>query len=302
MADTPVVIKPPVLRVTRYDVVFASLLALFLVLAGLCFTVTSVWLSNRVPPKVKATPVEIMELPGGFEDGFVNETLRVDAPGPEVHAANPDAETISDQLEIAGSLDTTSSLSEGSGSGGEFGPPQFETGIRNVGQKGSSKGTGRRGLGFGPGKSGFPREQRWFIRFSDRVELDQYAKELDFFKIELAALMPDRRLAYLSNISAAKPTVRYAPSGKDESRLYMTWQGGERRFADVQLFAKAGLDVPGDAPIFHFYPPEVEAQLAQLERSYRGRTPDQIKRTYFVVEPSGGGYRFTVVRQLTHTP
>jgi hypothetical protein len=302
MSDAPT-IKPPVLRVTRYDVIFSVLVAAFIAFAVLCFVITSVWLTNRQPPKVMATPVEMVEMPGGFEDGFVNETLRVDAPGPEVHAANPDAEVISDQLEMAGNIDATVGSAEGTGGGGsDLASPQFETGIRNIGQKGSSKGTGRRGLGFGPGKSGFPREQRWFIRFSDRVELTQYAKELDFFKIELAALLPDRRLAYISNISAATPTVRYAAGGKDESRMYMTWQGGERKFADVQLFAKAGIDVPGDAPIFHFYPPPVEAQLAQLERDYRGRPISEIKRTYFNVEPMAGGYRFIVTRQLYHTP
>jgi hypothetical protein len=301
MPEAPAV-KPPVLKVTRYDQALSGVIATFFGFTVLCALVTSAWLSNRPTPTILAVPVEMMELPGGFEDGFVNETLRVDAAGPEVHNASPNAETISDQLEIAGSLDSASELSE-TGGGGELSPPQFETGVRNVGQKGKSTGTGRRGLGFGPGKSGFPREQRWFIRFGDRVDLVQYAKQLDFFRIELAALMPDRRLAYLSQISAAKPQVRYAAGGKDEARLYMTWQGGERRFADVQLFAKAGLDVPGDAPIFHFYPPEVEAQLAQLEKNYRNRAVDQIKRTYYVVEAAGqGGFRFTVVRQMYHTP
>lgn len=298
----PVAVKPPVLKVTRYDHAFAGVVAAFLAFASICFLVTSVWMTTRPSPKIMAVPVEILELPGGFEDGFVDETLRVDAPGPEVHAASPDAEIISDQLEIAGSLETSADLSE-TGGGGELGSPQFETGIRNIGQKGSSKGTGRRGLGMGPGKFGFPREQRWFVRFGDQVDLNTYAKQLDFFRIELAALLPDRRLAYLSQTSAARPQVRYVPSGKDEARLYMTWQGGDRKFADLQLFGKAGLDVPGDAPIFHFYPPDVEAKLAQLERDYRGRTVGQIKRTYFVVEAAGAeGYRFTVVRQLTHTP
>jgi hypothetical protein len=298
----PIRVPPPVLKVTRYDQAFAGVFAAFLAFAAICFVVTSVWMTTRPSPKIMAVPVEMLELPGGFEDGFPDETLRVDAPGPEVHAASPDAEVISDQLEIAGSLDASTDLSEGGG-GGEFGAPQFETGIRNIGQQGSSKGTGRRGLGFGPGKSGFPREQRWFIRFGDQVDLNEYARQLDFFRIELAALLPDRRLAYLSQVSAARPQVRYVPSGKDEGRLYMTWQGGDRKFADLQLFGKAGLDVPGDAPIFHFYPPDVEAKLAQLERDYRGRTVSQIKRTYFVVESAGAGsYRFNVVRQLTHAP
>uniref|UniRef100_A0A7C4LNS7 Uncharacterized protein n=1 Tax=Schlesneria paludicola TaxID=360056 RepID=A0A7C4LNS7_9PLAN len=292
-------IKPPVLKVTRYDLAVAAVIATFLGILAACFSVASLWLTNRLPPKAKAVPVEMFELPGGFEDGFVDESLRVDSPEPEVKNASP-AETTAEQLEIAESLETVTELSDAAA---EPLKQQFETGASNVGKVGSSTGTGRRGLGMGPGKGGIPREQRWFIRFADRTELDLYARQLDFFKIELGALLPDGRLAYLRNISSAKPQVNYAKSGKDETRMYMTWQAGERRLADVQLFAKAGVNVPPDAPIFHFYPPEVEAQLAQLERDYRGRKPDQIKRTYFIVESVGAsGYRFTVVRQLEAGP
>jgi hypothetical protein len=66
----------------------------------------------------------------------------------------------------------------------------------------------------------------------------------------------------------------------------------------VQLFAKAQIDVPPGTPIFHFYPPAVENQLAQLERGFRGRPAEQIKRTYFSVDGTPGNYRFTVVRQM----
>jgi hypothetical protein len=78
----------------------------------------------------------------------------------------------------------------------------------------------------------------------------------------------------------------------------MTWQGGERRTADVQLFGRANLEVRGDTMIFHFYPKAVENKLAELEFNYRNRPVKQIRRTYFSVDSEGGGYRFSVFRQI----
>jgi len=175
---------------------------------------------------------------------------------------------------------------------------QFDTGIQNTGKVGSAKGTGRRALGIGPGTGGLPREQRWFVKFGERASLDEYAKQLDFFGIELGALLPDGRLAYMKNMLNPVPEVRYINSGSDEARLYMTWQGGERRAADTQLFAKANVNVRGDTLIFHFYPKETENTLARLELEFRNRTVRQIRRTYYIVVPDGPGYKFEVFRQI----
>ncbi|MFO0919216.1 MAG: hypothetical protein U0872_13000 [Planctomycetaceae bacterium] len=175
---------------------------------------------------------------------------------------------------------------------------QFEVGVQSTGKPGSARGTGRAGLGHGPGVSGFPREQRWFVQFGGKSSVEEYAKQLDFFRIELGSLLPDGRLAYLTKMSSAQPSVRYVQTGKDEKRLYMSWQGGERRTADVELFQKAGIKIPPESPVFHFYPPELENKLAVLEHDYRGRPAKDIRRTYFEVVPGGGGYALRVTRQL----
>ncbi|MBI1345778.1 hypothetical protein GC163_05770 [bacterium] len=285
---------PPVLRVTSYDKAVSGVIAAVLAIGALCVGVTTVWMTNRVAPPAKAVPVELIELPGGFDDGSVDETLRVDSNDPEVTDASPTDE-ISEELEIAESLDSVTELSDVAA---EPVQRQFETSVKNSGKRGKVSGTGRRALGAGGGQGGIPREQRWFVRFSDEVDLNEYAKQLDFFRIELGTLLPGGELVYLSQISTPKPMIRRIQTGKDEQRLYMTWQGGQRRFADAQLFARSGINTPPNAPLFHFYPPEIENQLAVLERDYRGKPASQIKRTYFSVEPAGNGYRFEVVRQL----
>lgn len=284
----------PVLRDTLYDRVSSWTIALFIGAAGLCFCVVAVWITNRLPAPPTAVPVELVEVPGGFEDGSPDETLRVDSPDPEVQDASP-SEMPADQTEIAEALETVVELSEAATQQVQ---QQFDTGVQNTGKASSAKGTGKKGLGIGPGTGGLPREQRWFVRFGDRAGVDEYAKQLQFFGIELGALLPDGRLAYASNLTDPAPSVRYAASGAGEQRLYMTWQGGDRRGADVELFKRAGVAVQADTVIFHFYPKETESQLVRLEVDYRGRPVKQIRRTYFAVEPSGQGYQFSVVRQI----
>ena len=284
----------PVMRVTLYDSVSSWAIALFVGVLCMCLAVVTVWLTTRPPKAPDAVPVEFIEMPGGFEDGSPDETLRVDSPEPEARDAVP-AESAADEVEIAEAIEAVVEMSEAATQQVQ---QQFDSGIQNTGKIGSAKGTGRRALGFGPGTGGIPREQRWFVKFGERASLDEYAKQLDFFKIELGALLPDGRLAYLSNLTDPVPQVRYIKSGSDEARLYMTWQGGDRRAADVQLFAKANVVVRGDTIIFHFYPKAMENTLAQLELDYRNRSVKQIRRTYFAVEPEAKGYKFSVFRQI----
>jgi len=284
------------MRVTLYDSVSSWAISLFIGIALTCGTVVAVWLTTRPPKPPAAVPVELIEMPGGFEDGYPDETLRVDSPEPEIRDASP-ADIASDQVEIAQAIEAVVEMSE---TATQQVQQQFDTGIENTGKVGSAKGTGRKALGFGNGTGGFPREQRWFVKFGERASTEEYAKQLEFFGIELGALLPDGRLAYLSNLTAAIPTVRYTRTGKSEGRLYMTWQGGERRAADVQLFAKANVDIRPDVALFHFYPKITEDKLAQLELEYRNRSVKQIRRTYYAVEPEAGGYRFSVFRQILH--
>ena len=141
-----------------------------------------------------------------------------------------------------------------------------------------------------------PREQRWFVRFGDRGTLSEYARQLDFFGIVLAALLPGGKMVYISQLSKAKPKTRTVTSGSNEKRMYMTWQGGGRRKTDLELFQKVGINV-GSGLIFHFYPNKTELMLARLERDYRKRPIKQIRRTYFVVRRKRSAYEFVVARQ-----
>jgi hypothetical protein len=286
-------IPQPVIRVTRYDRVSAFLYA---AVGGLCAVVlllTFAWHATREAKPKEPVAVELFEDPGGSEDGSPDETLRVDSPDPP----SPDAaagDAASDQQDLQESLDQVMTLADNAVADAQ--PRAPDLGVRNVAKPGSADGTGRRALGSGPGSGGgFSREQRWLVRFADQSNVGEYARQLDFFGIELGAVV-NGKLHILSQIDLARPVVRTVNSGADEKRLYMTWQGGARKQADLQIFQRAGI-VVGNGAMFHFYPRNVENKLAILEQEYRGRAAKDIRRTYFAVERAAGGFAFTVVHQ-----
>jgi hypothetical protein len=166
-----------------------------------------------------------------------------------------------------------------------------------TGRRASKLGTGGPGLGLGPGDGGVPVEQRWSIVYNQGQTLEEYARQLDTFGVELAVVTGANQLTYFSRFSDAAPTKRYG-SGQGDSRLYFLWQGRGRKASDVALLKKAGVDV-GDAAVIQFYPKAIEQRLAQLEVRYKGRQPSEIRVTRFSVVPRGESYDFTVLAQET---
>jgi hypothetical protein len=280
------------MRVTAYDVVTAVMISAVVGLVATVVALVIIWLTNLRPSPQTPPVLELLELPGGFEDGAIDETLKVDSEE-ELREDPAVADNPSEETEV---METLESVEELSDQATQIAQQQFEPQVSDSGTPGRATGNGRRPLGAGGPGSGVPRDQRWYIRFSDRGTVSTYAKQLDFFKIELGALTQNQ-LIYIKNVSTKTPGKRSRNTGKDEKRLYMNWQGGDRRTADVALFKKAGVDAKR-ALIFHFYAPATEQLLAKLELDHAKRPVKQIRRTYFVVRREGSGFKFVVTRQL----
>ena len=281
----------PVLVVTRYDQASSFLLATTVGLSLFVGLLAVAWYATRLPRPRDPVPVELIEVSGGAEDGAVNETLQLESPA-DVTSDPSLAEVASDETEVQETLDNVLAMADEAVNQADR---QFEQDARNAGKTGSAQGTGKRALGHGPGEAGVPREQRWFIRYADRQTLEEYGRQLDFFGVELGAIVGGK-LIYLSKLSAARPEVRTETSGSGETRLYMTWQGGARKQADLQMFQKAGIAI-GSSVVFQFYPRATENRLAELELAYKQRRASEIRRTYFSVDAASSGYVFTVTRQ-----
>ncbi len=281
----------PVMKVTSYDRVSSFMMAVVAALVISVLAVVSVWYIRRPPPPSELVPLEMLEVSGGFEDGNIDDTWDLQSPDPEDPNASLEEET--EEVSIEEVLENVVELSDQA-------TEQLEQVVAdsaaNSGKVGSATGTGGRPLGSGPGAGGISREQRWFIRFGRDASVDEYAKQLDFFGIELGVLQPQGQLVYVSGLSGS-PRKRTADSGKGENRLYMTWQSGERRATDEELLKKAGVPTTRQSVIFHFYPPKTEQQLASLEYNYKKRAAQEIRRTYFIAQKQGSGYIFNVTRQ-----
>jgi hypothetical protein len=164
---------------------------------------------------------------------------------------------------------------------------------------GDSRAAGTGGTGGGRGDL-VPTWERWQVRFATN-DINVYARQLDFFQIELGAIgggTPE--VFYARNLAAASPTTRQAPSGKDETRLRFNYTDAIMKGLDRQLLEKAGIDAARKEPL-QFYPPETAGLLSKAEQDYAaaaGKRLPEVRRTVFGVRPGGGGYEFFVIEQL----
>jgi len=266
------------LRVTAFDRAVSMLLAL-LILLGLCVIgLFIIWVTGRNSSAQTAVPIVLQpigegglplgsdldintENPGQLEDleePLLRDALASVADVVATRLADLDNPVLSDpdSVEAGG---TKGELARGSGTGGN--------GVR----------------------------RRWEIFFDKGNTLETYARQLDYFGIELGILLPGNQVQYVSGFSQPRPQVRVGPADA-EKRFYLTWQRGELQQADRELLARAGIDA-GNRLILKFLPPEVEARLAALERAYAGGRADQVSSTRFGIRREGNGFAFYVISQ-----
>jgi hypothetical protein len=291
-SEVAVIIAPPVIHVTLFEKISSGLWTLILAATAAVVIFFSLWYMNKPPQAAVFVPVEMIEIAGGDPQGAENETLKLETP--EVEVKDPAVDPVEQQDPQM--TETSQDIVELANEVAQQLPEQLDAATSNTGEAGSANGTGRRPLGSGQGNGSLSRERRWFIQYGDNISVEEYAKQLDYFKVELGALLPSGKLVYLSQLSTDKPVLREVNSGANEKRLYMTWSGGDRKKADEELLRKAGIN-ERPTMIFHFYQPAIESTLAQLELASTNRPLKDIRRTYFTVFVEGKGYRFTVVRQ-----
>jgi hypothetical protein len=137
----------------------------------------------------------------------------------------------------------------------------------------------------------------WEIFFDDDVLGEEYARQIDYFKIEIAAVSKKGRIDYISQVTKPKPERRVGHKATDY-RFNTTWKAGRLHAADRKLLAKAGISTEGKE-LVHYFPSEVQSQLSKLELAYAQRQPSEIKRTRFQIRPKSkeAGYEFIVIEQ-----
>jgi hypothetical protein len=308
-AEQPPKALEPVLGVTRYDRVVSVLLTCILVFGLLTSAFGAIWFSNqewiahRPPPRLDVIDIIEDVEGGGTEEGELGSSLY--APGPEAPdvstAVNPD-DVVSDTPAVE---QTMTAVLNAVGAAMEI-SDQLMMGT-DLGSSalpgGNPKGTGtKRNLGKGPGDGGgVKRQERWEIIFDAGQTEEEYARQLDYFRVELGAIS-DRKMYMVSNMSRAKPDLKVSSGGPDEKRLYFSWRSGGRRQVDLNLLGKAGVPLVGNVIVLQFYPFETEQLLARLERDYLKNAKNHVelrvvRKTKFSVVRKAGGYEFQIIRQ-----
>lgn len=283
-----------VANVSLYDRVSGWIITLLL-FVGLCVLgLLAIWYSHQiVPPVTPAVPVVMQELAGGTDWGEIGASMPLDSPvdGPITPATERHAPTLERFAAVADAVSTQEALLVDP----DMAPESASSG------SGRLRGAGSRiGRGKGEGVAGYPRSERWEIRFAEGRTLEEYARQLDAFAIELGAVGAGREVHYASQLSASKPQARSAPRAQ-ESRLYMSWRQGRLKDADRTLLERAGISTSGKV-LVQFFPAAVENTLAGLEKQYRGVDADRIRKTVFGVRPRGRGYEFFVIEQHLLAP
>lgn len=275
------------LHVSPFERVASLIVALLILVGSLVVVVFVIWLSNQIFSAPVVVQVVLEDVGGGRPDGVVGESMELDA---------PDAEEIAQETDLAmpqmeETLAKVSSIIANKLT--ELEDPSLQEQTQSGG--GKLQGDGRQvGYGFGDGPPGIPRFKRWEILFAEGGTLEEYAKQLDYFGIELG-IVGGESVTYVNQLSSSTPARRDGP-GEEEKRLYMSWRQGNLKRADQELLGRAGVSGEGKL-VVQFYPPDIENRLAQMELAFANRKPEEIRRTRFGVRSAGGGYEFYVIDQ-----
>ena len=63
----------------------------------------------------------------------------------------------------------------------------------------------------------------WEVSFPEEISLEEYARQIDFFKIEIAAVSKDGKAEYVAGVSQRKPVKRLGDKAADY-RLHLGWK------------------------------------------------------------------------------
>lgn len=140
-----------------------------------------------------------------------------------------------------------------------------------------------------------PPWERWEIRFSAMTK-QAYAKQLDFFNVELGAI--DRKeptIKYAKNL-AGVPKVRVG-TRQAEARLYFVHSpGGDLTKFSQALLEEARVETT-DRYLAQFYPQETFVRLLEIEKKSLGkRRLSSVMKTIFGIRTTNMGYELFVDR------
>ena len=274
------------LRLSRFDIVTSIFMALIWFIGAFVLMLFIMWLLTGKPKPPKLVP--LIENPAGRGENPEGFERDFEPPGAE-EVEELEEPTLADTIEavtdavssVAASLTTadTSAVASTSGTGA-----------------GDSRPAGP----MGEGDDIIPRFERWQLNFSASNK-NAYAKQLDFYKIELGAFGGGVKGIDTASNLASSPRKKHNADAPTEKRLYFSWKTATPLMQyDRQLLQQAGVGL-SNRNIVRFIPPDLENLLANVELNYAKAkgypSVTQIAKTIFESKSNGAGYAFEVIDQ-----
>jgi len=176
-----------------------------------------------------------------------------------------------------------------------------------------SKRTGhvkRMGLGLGEGHkdgdpeigpTGTPKHKRWSILF-EAEDIDAYAKQLAFFKIDVAAIHRTENNIWRVHQSAGVWEAIESNRQQENKTLRFSHKRQRLRNWDKEICRQSGVDI-SNVITAQFYPKATTKIMAEIESAEvkdAGRNLDEVRKTTFRIVPDGDGFLFKVVELQFH--
>jgi len=271
------------LQVSAHDQVASMVVALLIVVGFFTTILFLLWLTTRVNSRQLTPPVEYLEGLGESGENALGMAEDLEPPGVD---ELPDVEQpqLSDTLQAVTEVVST-----------QVAALDALQGDSVLMGKGNGLGDRRQQRA---GGSGGKRPERKINYITNSKEA--YAKQLDFFRIELGVMRHDSDLLdYAANFSQPQPTIRIGT--KDvEKRSFFLWTGSDPLAElDEGLLQDAGIQI-ADGVILQFWPEDSWQLLLHAEKNYAEAASYEwpsVRRTIFGVKTVKHGFEIFVMEQ-----
>jgi len=277
---------------SSYEKVASLVITLLVLIGATVLVLFGIWFASSVF-KGQPPPVAVQLYGDGYGDGEGGTGPRDDGPEYDPNVVHPGEKVAADEMTLLDALQIVDTI--GSSAAVHSGSAAIDDSILLPGR---TLGDGRtQGDGDGRGRG---RKRHWEFVFPTGITAAEYARQLDYFGIELAVLQPGGKVAYVSRLSSRTPTVRYGAS-ETENRYYLTWLKGDLQTVERDILTRARVE-HDERLILKFLPPPLEAQLAEMEAVKAGSQRDLVRATHFGIRPKSKAkadeYEFFVMNQV----
>ena len=275
---------PKMITISSYEKTASLVLSLLILIGAAALVLLGIWLTSSLLRSAPSVAVQLYDEGTGVRDSGSEYDPDVVNPGEQVETNEM---TLWEAFQIVDTLGASASMFS-------------EAAVidENILLPGGTQGDGRtQGDGDGRGRG---RKRHWEFIFPTGITAAEYARQLDYFGIELAVLQPGGKVAYVSKLASRTPTVRYGAS-ETEQRYYLTWLKGELQTVERDILTRARVE-HDERLILKFLPPPLEAQLVEMEAAKAGAQRDLVRATHFGIRPKNrtktDEYEFFVMNQV----